>query len=92
MGEEGVRLLDMREKEINEIRAHLKNILKVYAKKQMTTSSYVLITRPPLVKPHEPHLKSSNQKIGPASGKKLSRSTSQGSTPTLKKKKTRRQQ
>lgn len=88
MGEEGVRLLDMREREINEMRAHLKNMLKVYAKKQMTTSSHVLITRPPRLKQHEPHLKSS-QKPSPGN-KKLTRSSSQGGTPTPKKKKQRR--
>lgn len=59
MGSEGVRLLDMREREINEMRDHLKGMLRVMEQKSKTkvASSHILVTRPSYEDKHDPHLK-----------------------------------
>lgn len=85
MGEEGVRLLDMRTREIGEMREHLQNMLRVMEQKSRTkSSSHILITRPPLnIRPSEAHLKSkstgkSKQSASYKSGGKTSPSRSPG--------------
>ena len=63
MGEEGVRLLEMREREIIEMRKHLLEMLKVMEQRSRTrASSHVLITRPSVVSKSEPHLKTTKSK------------------------------
>lgn len=67
MGSEGVRLLDMREREITDMKGHLKSMLKVMDNriKTKTASSQILVPRPEKVKPEEPHLKPANSKKPP---------------------------
>jgi len=60
MGSEGVRLLDMREVEIGDMKKHLKNILKVMESRSRVgskVSSHFMITRPLTTKQSEPHLR-----------------------------------
>ncbi|KAF6039822.1 hypothetical protein EB796_001858 [Bugula neritina] len=75
MGEEGIRLLDMREREIGDMRDHLKTMLKVMEQRiKSRSSSHFVITRPQSMKPSEPHLKPSAR-----SSKSLPKKTSRGS-------------
>ncbi|XP_067932858.1 interaptin-like [Watersipora subatra] len=91
MGEEGVRLLDMREQEIIKMRDHLKEMLKVMEHKYKgRTSSHVLITRPSQVPTPEPHLKpalkSSKSLKGVRIGKASSYSMTSASRTKVKRK------
>ena len=79
MGSEGVRLLDMREKEISDMRGHLKDMLKIMDSriKTSTASSHILVARPDKAKPEEPHLKPASSR-GPQTQKRNSTRKTRG--------------
>lgn len=94
MGEEGIRLLELREREINEMRSHLRNMLKVMehrAKTHKTSSSHIVITRPPVMRQNEPYLKpaprrSLNERLNERKRSVRSSSTVERSSPQVKRK------
>lgn len=90
MGDEGVRLLDTRERELSEMRSHLKTMLKVTdqrAKSKTFSSSYIAINRPPQVKPEEPLLVPAAKK---STTKKPLKNKTPRNTPTTTKKKAKK--
>lgn len=87
MGEEGVRLLDMREREIYDMRVHLKDALKVMEQgARAKTTSHIMIARPSHVTKSEPHLKPTSK---PSKAKNIPMSTKKSTSRVVAAAKTR---